>query len=261
MGHERLGTLPKTQRWKQIVQRIGQFSVSDDDVSHIVRQTIRNVESRLRTIQRDQGVQAAFKSLVIISFASQLDNPREVLKSNGIEVPDNPTPSSIAKGISQLVFTHRGSMEYTQIAQSAAIDTIAIWYEKHKESQASLFQSSPEPFGVWRKASNGAGFCELARLFFAKFTERYLNYFLEREASACLPDIHKRELFSKNIQEHVDDISKHAFETARITQSFAAGWFNNQLGKGVPTDYAIEEFLRLAFGKIREELQREANDR
>src|SRR5207237_918033 len=114
-------------------------------------------------------------------------------------------------------------------------------------------------FDVWKQASNGGGFCELSRIFFGKFTERYLNYFLEREASAVLPNLEQRERFSQELTQRVDDVSRYAFETARITQSFAAGWFNKHARSGLPSDASIRGFLRLAIAKLREELRREAS--
>lgn len=259
MGHERLGTLPKTQRWQQVIRQISDFSISNDDVAEIVRQTTQNVRSRFRNIHIDSGVQAAFKSLVILPIASGSQNPQQILSDNGIEIPANPTPLSFAKGVRELVTAKRSSLEYGQIAQSAAADAIAIWYEKNRDTQASFFERSDDPLNIWRKARSGAGFCELARLFFAKFTERYLNYFLEREASSHIRDFHEREQFSQKLREHVDVVSKHAFETAKITQSFAAGWFNKYATEGIPSDKEVESFLFTAFGKISEELRREGD--
>ena len=51
---------------------------------------------------------------------------------------------------------------------------------------------------------------------------------------------------------------KFAFETSRITQSFAAGWFNRYARERAPTKAELEGFLSVAFGKMREELMREA---
>lgn len=258
MGHERVGVLPKTQRWQDLVQQIANFYISNKDVSHIVEKTINNVRFRFRYIQTDMGVKAAFQFLVAISVASRFPNPQEILQNIGIEIPDKPTSLSLAKAVHIWVLKNKNSLEYGQLAQSAAIDAIAIWYEKNSINQLQLFSSLDDPFEVWRKASNGAGFCELARIFFAKFTERYLNYFLEREASAVLQNIYERDYFNSQIQKHIEEISKHAFETAKITQSFSAGWFNKNTKEGIPTGEVIEGFLTLAFGKIREELRRES---
>jgi hypothetical protein len=98
-------------------------------------------------------------------------------------------------------------------------------------------------------------------VFFGKFVERYLKFFLEREASAQLPSLQEREAFSRRLEEQVHDLSQHAFETTKIAQSFAAGWFNKRLGeKRRPSDGELQSFLAFAFAKLREELRREVSE-
>lgn len=67
----------------------------------------------------------------------------------------------------------------------------------------------------------------------------------------------KRKQFNKNLEDHVDRISKHAFETSKITQSFAAGWYNKEVKTAFPSDRKIRGFLAFAFKKINSELIRE----
>ena len=98
-----------------------------------------------------------------------------------------------------------------------------------------------------------------SRLFFSKFTERYLNYFLEREASASMASVSERDRLASQLSEHIDGVSKFAFETSRITQSFAAGWFNNYARDRYPSKDESRSFLNVAIGKMREELRREAD--
>jgi hypothetical protein len=120
-----------------------------------------------------------------------------------------------------------------------------------------MFEDNYTAAAVWRSASSGSGFCEVARLFFAKFTERYLNYFIEREASAQTRSIERRRLFSVALGRHIDDVSNHAFETSKIAQSFAAGWYNRYASQKVPSDKEITRFLKRCFAKLSEELLRE----
>ena len=253
MGHIRTGVLPKTQQWQDIVQQIAERHVSEAEVADIARRTIQNVRSQFRHIMRDNGVFGAFQFLVNLAVASREENPQTWLLNIGIELPDDPTPLSFAKAVSAWIEPQRESFEYSEIAQRAAGDAISSWYRENQPTTRSLFEALENPFEVWRKAGDGAGFCELSRLFFANFTQRYLAYFLDREASAALGD------FSQQLETHVDTISLHAFETAQITQSFAAGWFNTHAKEGVPSETKIEEFLSFAFGKMRAELQREGD--
>lgn len=258
MGHERVGTLPKTQKWRNVVGQIATVGgAGGSDVADIAASTTQNVRSRLRRVHLDPGVKAAFEFLVMAAVASRSADPRRELSELGVDIPDEPNAFSFAKAASLWLARHRGSPEYGRIARGAASDAIAAWYRRNQTGQERLFGSQNDPYEVWRQASNGTGFCELSRLFFAGFTERYLKYFLEREASEVSGGLAERDLFEERLEGHVDEVSQHAFETARIAQSFAAGWFNNNAREHVPDQEAMERFLRRAFGKIRDELSRE----
>lgn len=259
MGHVRMSVLPTSQKWRDITQRIAGMEVSETEVADIAQQTIQNVRSRFRYIIQDSGVLVTFQFLVNLAIASREENPQERLLDIGIDLSDSPTPLAVTKAVNAYVSPRRGSFEYSEIAQKAAGDAISIWYRENQTHTLSLFESLEDPFEVWRKAGNGAGFCELSRLFFAKFTQRYLEYFLERAASAALGGIDKRIEFEQRLEEHVDSISVHAFETAEIIQRFAAGWFNKYATEGIPSEEEIEDFLSYAFAKIRDVLQREDN--
>jgi hypothetical protein len=211
----------------------------------------------LGEIERDPSLLAAFKFLVALTVCSRSTTPVDALGKMGIDVPPNPSPLSLAKALQKWMPGRPESLEYARIAESAAVDAIAIWSSHEIRPEENLFGVASQPFEVWGNASNGAGFCELSRTFFGKFTERYLNYFLEREASAVLPNLRDRERFSEELSRHVEDISQHAFETAKITQSFAAGWYNKHAVADMPADASMRGFLRMALAKLREELRRE----
>ena len=257
MGHKRIGILPSSQKWQEIAQLIAGEHISDAEVADIAQKTIQNVRSRFRHIEQDDGVLGTFQFLVNLAIASRKEDPQAWLLDLGIELPDNPTPLSFAKAVNAYVAPKRDSLEYGEIAQKAASDAISIWYHQNQPTTRSLFESLGDPFEVWRKAGSGAGFCELSRLFFAKFTQRYLEYFLERAASTGLESVDERIQFKQQLAKHVDNISLHAFESAKITQSFAAGWFNKRVKGDVPGAKEIEGFLSVAFGKMRDALQRE----
>ena len=257
MGHKRIGVLPTSQKWRDIAQLIAGEHISDAEVADVAEKTIQNVRSRFRRIEQDDGVLGTFQFLVNLAVASREADPQAWLLDIGIELPDDPTPLSFAKAVSAYVASKRDSLEYGGIALQAAGDTISSWYDQNQEHTLSLFELPKDPFEVWRKAGDGAGFCELSRLFFAKFMQRYLEYFLQRAATVTLRGVDERIQFEQQLAKHIDNISLHAFETAEITQSFAAGWFNKRAKGDVPNEKEIEGFLSVAFGKILDALQRE----
>lgn len=253
MGHERLGMLPKSRRWRDIVQKLAHLYDSDTNPSNIARDTIRNVRSNLRGIENDPGVLAAFKFLVLISNSAASKKFVDAMAQHNVQLPTNPTLISIAKELRRWVDPRQESLEYGQLATASASDALKIWYEQNK-GQQDLFESFDSSLRVWRKSGTEKAFCEISRIYFAKFVERYLNYFLEREASAAFPDFSQRDQFSVDVQEYVNQASKHAFETAKITESFAAGWYKKNAQESMPTDKSIKSFLHTAFHKLRDEL-------
>ena len=256
MGHERVGFLPRSQRWMQVVAALAETGASGGaDVSDVASKTLENVRRRYQGIHKDPGVKAAF--LYVLSLSTDCLERSETHDVIGIDLRSNPSSVRIAAKLNAWVTANLGYPEYAEIARRAGGDAIASWTQQQGR-QTDLLEGEPSAQRIWQAASDARGFCEVARLFFAKFTERYLRYFLEREASAKLPSLEVRERFAHQLSEHIDAISKHAFETSKITQSFAAGWFNNHARNGHPSDVEVEAFLALSFGKLQEELRRES---
>ncbi len=255
MGHERTGILPRSKVWRNVVADIADVPANTDLIGDVAAQVIKNVKNKLVRVENDNGVQAAFQYLVFLAHSAKQEDPSDYFEKLEIPVSDINSLLQIAQSLDQWIEEHKESNEYASVAKGAALDAIGEWKKNHTTNQTSLF--SEEKTNVWAKAANGAGFCELSRLFFSNFTERYLKYFLEREASSSLSNIADRNAFSSNLESHIQDVSQHAFETSKITQSFAAGWFNKNVKADLPTQRQIEGFLHLAFGKMRDELLRE----
>jgi hypothetical protein len=253
MGHERTGALPKTEPWRRVVQRIAAFDGNEQQTRQIANDTLDNVRDRFEAIQRDPNVRTAFR------FLTEIGASASGVRPTSTQLPQNPTLFAIAKALDSQLRVERGSTEYAALAKAAATDAIVHWYTENA-GQPSLFGSAEQNSTIWRKAATAPGFCEIARLFFAKFTERYLNYFLEREASAVCRTIEQRDVLEKQLRDQIDNVSRHAFETARIAQSFAAGWYNRHANTSTPSEDEISSFLAIAFGKLREDLRREKTE-
>jgi hypothetical protein len=236
---------------------MGGVYASEVPIGALAAQTLQNVRQHYERLFQDDAVKSAFAFLVKFSHACRSEDPHEALRASGIPMAERATLLSIVRALKEQIPQHQAATEYGQITIGAAADAIGNWYKQNASQQMPLFKPSSEFLDSWRPLGDGSGFCELSRLFFGKVTERYLNYFLERAASATCPSLEHRERFQESIRSHVDAVSKHAFETAKITQSFAAGWFNGHARDRVPDDREIEGFLSVAFGKMRDELRRE----
>jgi hypothetical protein len=258
VGHERTGALPQTLSWRQIVATMEQAaSGSDAEIAHLATRTLQQVRDRFEGLHRDPGVQAAFGFLVAVARAE----PGPTLESRAAPDPSplpDATPLRLTVALNDWVDLNAKSREYAELGKRAAAEALTAWHTQQSR-QPDLPSTDPRDSSqaAWAAASTGAGFSEITRMFLASFTSRYLRYFLEREASAAIASVVDREQFSERLHRSVDSVSRHAFETARIAQSFAAGWFNKYARDQTPSNARLSGFLKIAFEKLREELRRE----
>lgn len=258
MGHERIGALPRTLRWRAVVDRISGADVSAEVTLELADHTLSNVRRRFERLADDDSIHAAFRFLIALAVASRSNHPNDALQKDfGIHVGDQPSPLALAKAF-QLSLDGYPNSEKSDLAAKALADALAQFSCNPKFTQGRLFGATP--WDTWREADTAAGFCDLSRLYFSNLTERYLRYFLDREASALLGDPQRVTDFRQQLHAAVDSISRHAFETSKITQSYAAGWFQKNAKAGMPSATAIRSFLSFALHKIREELRREAGN-
>lgn len=257
MGHERIGYLPKSKKWRTIVDEVANFTANGDTIAQIANQTTKNVIQRYNNIENDNGVLAAFKFLILLTYSARQKNASEFLATEGINLASNFNLLGLSKAIREFISTNSESKEYSSFANHALIETVSQWSQQNRIQQQIQFDSDNNSFAEWRSAADGSGFCELSRMFFSNFTDTYLRYFLEREASAKIDNLFDRDTFNKKLDAHVNEISRHAFETAKITQSFSAGWFNKHAKDKVPSNAAIKGFVSFCFKKLNSEITRE----
>lgn len=257
MGHERIGYLPKSKKWRTIVHEVASFTATGETIAQIANQTTKNVIRRYENIASDNGVLAAFKFLILLSQSARKNDPSEFLAKHGILLPQNFNLLGLSKAIREFINSNSESKEYSAFANHALIETISQWSKQNQIQQKIQFESTINSFDEWNDAADARGFCELSRLFFSNFTDNYLKYFLEREASANINNLFDRDTFNKKLDEHVDEISKHAFETSKITQSFSAGWFNNNMKDEIPSNEKIKGFIAYSFKKLNSEIIRD----
>ena len=121
----------------------------------------------------------------------------------------------------------------------------------------SLFE--PSPGDVQRaigRFAGGARFGALAREFFARLTQRSLDYYLSRELSNHI-GVGERFRDDAARSQFDDALDRHCREASRIVEEFAGGWYGKNVyqGDGLTPD-AVRRFAPVAFKKIRDELRK-----
>jgi hypothetical protein len=260
MGHIRLGNLPKTRKWNQVVSLIA----GGADVKRVAAASADAAEHGLQRASNDESLAQAFWLLTQIPQAARQSNFSERLWELGFTgLSSKPTLFEIVaaytRAIDGHVRDHGKRTDLGEMAQHAAAETLASLAGRELPS---LF--SPTASEVQRaiaKLGTSNQFSIVARDFFSRLTSRSLGYFLSRELSKHVgPD--KR--FS-SVGEHGDfnaALDQHCREASRIIKEFSGGWYGKTLQqeKQISRDDA-RRFAQVAFKKLRAELRkrRDAN--
>lgn len=253
MGHVRLGDLPRTRRWDQVVELIK----SDGDTAQVAAASLIAAEAGLRQAANDDGVARVVWLLSQLPLAARNPNYVQHLTALGVDVAGAPGLVELIGAFTDAVDAHVGRWgertDLGEMAQMAAAETLTSILGQRTQS---LFGTSSED--VRRELAALATtkqFGTLARDFFAGLTRRYLTFFLSRELSN---HVGGNRRFA-NVTEHRDfnqALDLHCRQASRIVEEFAGGWFSKTNWEQGITPDNTKRFTAVALKKLRAEIKK-----
>lgn len=258
MGHLRIGRLPKTLKWQQV---IGLLDRSPDDTAAVTAATIAAAEGRLRALANDPSLAYCFWLLTRLTWAARDERFTDTLAGLGLEVE---SADSALRFIAQVTDKVRAEIrahpESGPFGELASLALRRALTETVGEQGRSLFGSSVEDIRqAFRAYSTRAQFSALAHRFFGDFLSRTLLYFLDRETSNHVGAGNGFATVEQSA-EFARAIDTHARQSARIMREFAGGWYgkHNWESRGEISRDEVAGFVAVALRKLRSELKREA---
>ena len=254
MGHVRLGVLPKSRKWNQVIDELRLGA----EIDTVAASAADAAETALQGASKDPAFLHAFCLLTQVPLAARGPNFVEDLRHLGVQVPDPPglmdVVAAISKAVDRYAREQGGRTDLGEMAQMAAIESLTA---VAGQDLPSLFE--PGPGEVQRAIGRFAGgdrFSALAREFFGRLTQRCLNYYLSRELNR---HVGAGERFRDDAVrcQFNDALNQHCREVSRIVEAFAGGWYGKNVyqGDGLTPD-AVRRFAPVAFKKIRAELRK-----
>jgi hypothetical protein len=254
MGHKRLGTLPRTQKWEQVVGLIA----AEADVGRIAAASADAAEHGLERASHDQGFAHAFWLLTQIPQAARHTNFTDHLWHLGLNVSSKPTLLEIVAAFTNAVDRHvheRGKRsDLGEMAQHAAAETLASLAGRELPN---LFGSTAHDVQqALAKFDTSNRFSVLARDFFSRLTSRSLGYFLSRELSKHVGPNKRFAAISEHSRFNTA-LDLHCREASRIIKEFSGDWYSKTLfQEGNISPEKAGAFAHVAFHKLRAELRR-----
>src|SRR4051794_25964894 len=76
MGHERVGVLPRTARWRAVVHQMAGADAGIGTAASLANATLANVRRQFMQLADEDGLQAAFRFLIALPRSTRTNNPR-----------------------------------------------------------------------------------------------------------------------------------------------------------------------------------------
>ena len=268
LGHTRLGPLPKSRSWNQVVEtltgsRLREFPVSSSAsrVNTIAAQTLKAARTTLAKASDDAGVRYTFYLLTQLVLASRHPDWRVALNEHAIVLSDQSSvfdlTSEMQGAIDRYVGgTAVGATDLSEMAQQAAGEALTGLLAAHTPGMFGDADSK-DLMNALRALSTKKGFGQLGQRFFARFVARFLNFHLSRATAAGLGAPRLQNL--GDIGEFNEALITHCEESARIVRDFCGDWYSKtEFEQGIDLANS-SRFLAIAVKKLRSELQHQGS--
>jgi hypothetical protein len=225
VGHIRLGTLPRTRRWAQVVAQIE----GGASAPQVANATITAAEKGLARAANDRGVVEAVLLLMQLPLAARSEDFASTLWGSGVNVSSSPGLMEIIGAVTDAIdarlANNAGRTDLGEMAQMAAAEALA---EVVGARTTSLFGTTPEDVRqALAELATARQFGTLAKHFFARLTCKCLDYFLSR---ALADHVGEGRRFTTLAQqgEFTRALETHCNEAAVIVERFSGEWFSKE---------------------------------
>jgi hypothetical protein len=223
MGHIRLGALPRTRKWAEVVALIA----GGAGAGQVANAAIRAAERDLAAAGGDHGLVEAVWLLSQLPLAARSEDFSEALRHCGLTVSDSPglmeVVGAFADALDSCLAKGGGRTDLGEMAQTAAAETIAgeIGSRTH-----SLFGVSPDDVrAAFRELATVKHFSAFARRFFARLATKVLDYFLSRVLGGHTGEgrrfntLAQQDAFTRALE-------THCWEASVIVETYAGEWLS-----------------------------------
>jgi len=252
MGHQHLGSLPRSKAWRQVVNLIS----GGADVEAIAAAVSEAAERTMIDASNDPGVQHSFWLLTQLPLAARSEDFSRQLAKLGINAGKDPSLIEISAAVTSAIDRHIGLLrsrsDFGEMAQLSAVE--AFHSVVARELSGLFVAAGAEVKSAIAGFATVKQFAILSREFFSRLTRRYLDYYLSRELSSHV-GVGERFATLRDHYSFNEAIKLHCDETSRIIKEFSGEWYSKHNYEGGIDPDKAGRFVHVASRKIRDELR------
>ena len=257
MGHQRLGWLPQTHQWQEVVALVA----ADGSAAQVADAVLLAARAGFKAAKHDAGVRHVVWLLAHVAMAARGANFAMALRELGVPVPAHPTTFDLVAAVTAAVDDHLAGggdrTDFGEMAQLAAAESLAAILGANTPL---LFDAPARSVrdGMYDLSTQG-GFGSLAHEVFTRLTRRFLEYHLSRELSCHVgpgrrfADVHAHGRF-------LDQLGWTCNQAALVVRDYAGEWYSKAKFVDGVSRQRVATFVETAFTKMGAELERRGRD-
>jgi hypothetical protein len=226
MGHSRLGVLPRSGRWRDVVGLLDAGAADSD----VVAASARAAEKDMLRAADDPVFVEAVRLLLNIPLAARSKDFGKALRDIGLAVGDGPELLDLVAAAGERLDAvrreTRARSDFGEIAARALTGTLS---RSVGDALPALFGATPDDLQVVaRRISWAKGISGFTREFFGRLVAGTLSYWLDRTLAL---QIGEGRRFSTTAARHAFDseLDHYSSEATRIIKEFSSGWYGKTL--------------------------------
>ncbi len=271
MGHQRLGTIPKSKPFAQVVAMItggigGTGGAAGGsilgDVENIAAATLAAAETGLNQARNDAGLCDTFYLLTQLVLAARDEaNWRGEFAKLGITLSDDAGmfefASEMQSAIQDRLDERNAYSDIAEMARKSAVDAVNSLAGPHA---TSLFGTGPEELrDAVRTLSTKKGFAELGRTFFGGILKQYLNFYISKETPNAVREGRLNGV--DGLREFESALERHCYQSAKIVQEFCGDWYSKTEWREGIDPQNTSRAVAFAIEKLQRELAQQGGDK
>ena len=252
MGHLHLGVLAAGRRWKQVVELLK----TGGAVGELAEATAHAADAEFRSASGDPTLRYTVWLLTQLPLAARSPQFAARLGELGFEAGSEQSLLDLVSGLTSAIDKHvAGSSHRTDLGELARLAAAESLSAAIGAGLPSLFATSADDvrLQLGKLASNDR-FAKLTRDFFARLTQKTLEYYISRELPNHVGPGRAIASIDKQI-EFRGALEQHCREASLIVEEFAGGWYSKANYKGGITPAQAQGFTEYALTKMRAELR------
>lgn len=252
MGHIRLGQLPRTRRWRDVIDLLAAGGSPEAVASAIAHAA----DDRLGKIGSDPGLGYLYWLLTRLAWHSRTDEFVAALRADGIELQGEADGLRLLSRVGQFA-----AREVRRQGQPNAISEIALRAFRETLSRV-VEQRANTLFGTTgadvqsalREVSTPKGFSGISRQFFGTFFAGFLEFVASKETSNHV-GLTSAFANSEEAAHFETELRAFAHQSARILEEYSGDWYSKHNWLGDVDKRQAGRFVAYAVKKLRDEMK------